>query len=164
MKLLFRKRKEVTTLAKYAQSETAESIEDITNKLKDVEHQIGLTTKAILQAQLVRVRSIFTKDTNLLMGFQRKFVESSANSSAQWHQNQLLLLQSKRRRLQIELDRLTGKTWQRRVSNWVRLISISTIILFAFSIIIMGLFTALYLLPIFAMLILGFVMLQKIKG
>ncbi len=160
---LFKNRNNIVKLAKLERREIAYSVEDITEKLENIEKEIQITTQEIFQAQIVRFRSIFTRESNLIDGFKRKIVESTANTSSQWHQKQLILLNHQRRNLQIELDRLTGRTWHRRINTWIRIISLSFIILFSFSLIIMGLLTALYLLPIFAMLILGFILIKKIN-
>ena len=68
-----------------------------------------------------------------------------------------------KKNLQIELDRLTGRTWRNRIKNIMSKISLSIIILLVFLLMIMGIFTALYLLPTFAIIILIVFMIQKIK-
>ena len=80
---------------------------------------------------------------------------------------QLILLYIQYRKLQIELDNLTVRTWHRLIDNWIRAISLyfyfslALALALALALIIMGLFAAVYFLPIFTMIILSLITLKK---
>ncbi|WP_152557530.1 MULTISPECIES: hypothetical protein [unclassified Prochlorococcus] len=147
------KRTQSYSLVKVERDEAKSSVKRTIDKIHSIDKEIEITSKAIIQAQAVRMRSFFAKDNNLLIGLQKKFTESTAATSAQWHQKQLIELYQERRELQFHLDRLTGNAWKRRLITWFRLflgfMGISLIIFILF----MGLIAAIYLLPIFAMIV-----------
>ncbi len=163
IKLLIQRNTRVYSIKKYDGSYSAGDIQSIIKRLNEIDRQIQFANKSIVEAQLVRFRSLFFKSNNILDGFQKRIVETSADKSVQWHLKELFELRGERRKLQLNYDRLTGKAWQRKLIKLIQLISIGLILLIAISFIILGLFAALYLLPVFLMLILGFLILQKIK-
>ncbi len=161
---LFKKPNHGSKLVKLQKVEAAYNIKDIEEELDSIEKEIKLTTQEIFKAHIVRLRSLFTKETNIIGGFKRKIVESKATTSAEWHQKKLVFLNQQKVRLVIELDRLTGKTWIRRIKSWIKIISLILTLLFSFLLIIMAILTALYLLPIFAIIILAFLIFKNKKN
>ncbi|AAP99763.1 MULTISPECIES: hypothetical protein [Prochlorococcus] len=160
---LFKKRKKIFSITQVNRSYTHNPVQSLIQEIKEIDSQIQLTSRAIFEAQIVRLRSLFSNQKNLFMGFQKRIIESSANTSAQWHQSQLIALNHERKKLQIELDKLTGRTWQRRFQNWWQSFVVISMLFISISFLIMGLFAALYLLPILVMLILGFLILNKMR-
>ncbi len=157
-----RSKKELT-IKKIEPFQSTDSINHILNRIESIDQQIKITSQAILDAQLVKFRSIIFKRKNIFDGFQKRIVESSVNSSVHWHQQHLYKLKGERNKLQFKLDRLTGRVWQRKVLKVTQTISIVLVFLIAISFIIMGLFAVLYLLPIFAMFVIGLIIANKIK-
>ncbi len=133
------------------------------DKIDLLDNQIQSTIQAIVQAQLVKVRSLFTKETNMFSGFQQKLIESRAENSVQWHQKQLYLLYIERKSLQKLLNTLTGKTWVNRINNFFRIFSLIAIIIASFLLLVTGLLATLYLLPIAIIIVIFFMALRKLE-
>ena len=118
LKFLLGKRKDAYTIIKFDNNEISSLIEQITT----IDKQIQRTSNAIIEAQVVRVRSLLSREANIFNSFQKKIVVSKATSSVEWHQKQLFMLNQHRKELQIKLDTLTGETWRRRIDNIIRTI------------------------------------------
>ncbi len=153
-KTLFKKNKKISSISKLETTQTDSHIELLKRRIEEVDEKIKLTTQAIFEAQLVRLRLFLYKDSNIFAGFRRKIVESKAASSSQWHINFLFALYNERRNLQIELDRKTGKKFFNRINIWIRSIILFSCIVITSLIIIMGIFTAIYLFPLVVLIIL----------
>ena len=134
----------------------------LTEDLEKLDRQIQITIQAILQAHIVRIRSILFKKNNIFDSFQKKIVESKANNSAQWHQKQLFILIKDRKELENKFNKLTGRTFTRRINIYLGKLSlVLTFIIFSFLIIIC-LFTAIYLIPFLAIFALVAITLKKL--
>ena len=139
------------------------SIKPLVEKIKFLEKEIAETNKAIFEAQLVKIRSLFSQNTNILIGIQKKLVESNADKSIRWHLSKLFELKKEQTVLQNRIDKLTGKVWPKRISKLLVWLGIMTIFLVFLSILIIGIFAAVYLLPIIGLIILAFIIYQKIQ-
>ena len=147
--MIFRKSRKYKSITKFTYSNESYLIENLTNEIKSIDSQIVDTTRTIFEAQMVRARSIFSGKQNFIGNFQKKFVENAASSSVSWHQRRLIELNSQRQSLQDQLDRLTGKYWQKKLLRLIALISSFGLLLVILCILLMGLFGAIYLLPYF---------------
>ena len=161
LRLLSRKREPSNQITKHVDNKNINNIRSLVNKIKDLDGEIKLTTQAILQAQIVRVRSMFFQENNIFNNFQRRIIQAKASTSLQWHQKTLLLLKNDRKTLQAELDKLTGRTWHRRLENLLNMLLVSSALIILILFVMMGLFTALYLVPIFTIFILILSTLRK---
>ena len=163
--MLFRKGKvkEVYPLVKIENERGEDPVKTLLREIRQNEEELQSTRQAFFQAQIVKLRSIFYQDRNLFDGFQRRMVEYKANSSAEWHQQKLTYLNRKQNDMRIRLDELTGKTWQRKLMQWLRVISLFFTFLIGMLLIALGFFAALYLLPIFIMLIIVFFIMRSIN-
>ena len=159
--LLIRRNNRVYSIRKFEGNQSYGSIKSIVGRLKEIEYQIHITSQSILEAQLVKFRSVFSKNNNFFDGLQKKVVESSVNTSLKWHQEQLIALRKERIHLQLELVNLTGRRWQRKIIKLIKLVSILIGILISILFLIIGIFTTLYLLPFFIMLLFAFMILNK---
>ncbi len=160
--LLIRRRNRVYSIKRFEGNPSSDDIKSINWRLKEIEREIQITSQAILEAQLVKFRSIFFKSNNLFDGFQKRIVESSVNTSVQWHQQKLMELRKEKVKLQLNLDQLTGKGWERKTLRLIRITFIVIGLLISFLFLILGIFAALYLLPIFIMLLFSFMILKTI--
>ncbi len=152
---LFRNRKSAFGHAKIIRTSSFNNINELKVRLNNIDSEIKLITQEIFKAQIVRLRSFFNGESNIIMKVKSKIVESNASKSAKWHQKELLLLYQEKKKLQIQLDYLTGKIWPRRINSFIRNILLFIIVIFSF--IITVIFTAVYLLPIFILIIIGLI-------
>ena len=147
----------------YDSSNNSNSIKALRIRIKKLDEQIIEINKTILEAQMVRVRSIFSAKTNFIKDFQKRFVETSVSNSISWHQRQLILIREERNKLQIHLERITGQFWPNRLK---RLFLFLGLIIFLFSlslILLLGIIAAFYFLPIILLLSLLFWIIKSIK-
>ncbi len=139
------------------------SVEKLANKIKSLEVQINESNQAILQAQVVRIRSMFSRETNLLAGLQRSLVESQTSNSINWHIKNLYTLKEEKRNAQRKLDILTGQVWQKRIKNLISWLFIILSVFISIVILIMGIFAAIYSLPFLITLLIGFYIFNRLK-
>ena len=131
------------------------------HRINQIDLEIKDTSKEIFQAQLLRYRSIFSKESNFLISLQRKYLEASAIKSADWHKQKLIELIEERRILKVELNRLTGKVWWERLKKIYWNIAIGLAFLMSILIVIILIMATIYSLPIFLFLIISYLMINK---
>ena len=139
--------------------------EDIANKLfceiKNIDQRIAEVTKGLIDAQAVSIRSSLSSQNNLYVELQKKWFGSLIKKSVSWHSEELLFLYKERQKCQGKLDQIYGKVWTKRIRRWFILLLLVLFSLFIIWIILMGIITALYLLPIWGTIILAYFLIVK---
>ena len=158
---IFSRPNKVVALQRIDLSRNADPVQSLQARLERLERQIGETSRALIQAQAVSVRSMLSGSSDFLGGVQKKIVESSARNSVSWHQSRLLEMTQERRELEDQLDRLTGQVWPKRLRLWLLWTAIGAAIIVASTVFVMGVFTAIYLLPIWGTLLLVLFLFQR---
>ena len=158
---IFSRPNKVVALQRIDLSRNADPVQSLQARLERLEREIGETSRAIIQAQAVSLRSMLSGSSDFLGGVQKKIVESSARNSVSWHQSRLLEMTQERRELQDQLDRLTGQVWPKRLRRWLLWAGIGAAIIVASTVFVMGVFTAIYLLPIWGTLLLALFLLKR---
>ncbi len=158
-----RKSKIKSSIQRFEKSHSSNDINFLLEKIQQLDSQISETSKAILQAQAVRIRSAFSRNNGFLGGIQKKLVDSSAENSLIWHQQKLIDLNSERRNAQTRLDQLTGQVWPKRFLKWLIFIVIWVTFLFISLIVLMGFFAALYFLPFVALMLFVFFIIKQLR-
>ena len=130
-------------------------------RINQIDLEIKDISKEIFQAQLLRYRSIFSKESNFLISLQRKYLEASAIKSADWHKQKLIELIEERRVLKVELNRLTGKVWGELLKKNCWNIAIGLAFLMSILIVILIILATIYSLPIFLFLIISYLIINK---
>ena len=161
---IFRTRYNSYNLVKVNQLNLNYNIDDIKTRLNIIDKEIKSASQEIFKAQVVRVRSMLTRETNIIGGFKKQIVESKASTSAEWHQKKVVALHQERVSLQIKLDQLTGRTWQRRINRLIRIISLVITFLLSFLIVTMVIFASFYLFPFFLIFLICFISINKLKN
>ncbi len=156
--MLFSKRKKVHTL-----SRVDDSIGTLRTRINRLDAQIADISRQIFNAQTVRFRSAFTTNNNLLGNFQKRFVENSAAQSVQWHRNRLIEITKERDKLQDLLDRYTGQYWSKKIKKFFVLSLAWAGLFLVFTVILVGFFASLYILPLIIMITLGYFLIKKIN-
>ena len=158
---IFSRPHKVVALQRIDLSRNADPVQSLQARLERLERQIGETSRALIQAQAVSVRSMLSGSSDFLGGVQKKIVESSARNSVSWHQSRLQEMAQERKELQDQLDRLTGQVWPKRLRRWLLWAGIGAAIIVACTVFVMGVFTAIYLLPIWGTLLLALFLFQR---
>ena len=160
----FKKNNKRNSIQIFDTSTSPNSINALRIRIKKLDQQMIEINKIILEAQMVRVRSIFSVQTNFIQGFQKKFVESSVLNSISWHQRQIVLIRDERNKLKLHLERITGQFWPNRLKRLFLLIASILLLFFFCVILLLGLFAAVYSLPIIFLLFLLLWTIRNIKN
>ena len=131
-------------------------IEKMQNELTNIDKQIGEVIAGLLEAQNVQIKSALNRDPNWLSTLQRKWVNSAALKSANWHQVNLINLYKQRNYLQRNLDKATGQYWPKKIKGFILVCTLIMLISLAFAITI-------YLAPILIICLLIYILIKK-KG
>lgn len=155
MNFFFKANKKRNAIQKIYSSNTSFRIENLSERIRQLDLLISETSQSIFEAQIVRIRAFFSTNRNFLERFQRKMVENSLNKSLLWHQKRMIKLTKERQLLQDELDRITGKYWPKRFKNLFYSILISISFLLIFFIFIAGIIATIYMIPFFLFFVLS---------
>ncbi len=139
------------------------SIDFLKNRIENLDLEIAHVTREIFNAQLVRARSMFSGQKNLIQNFQKRIVESSAVNSLSWHKRRLSEITFERDKLQDQLDRYTGKYWSKRIKRFFLFMGLWIFIAFMCSIILLGFAAVLYLLPLLGLILFIYLLIKKIN-
>ena len=145
--MIFQNKKNIGAITKITYLEGFNSPEILRDRIKKLDLRITEVNKSIFQAQIVRIRSLFPIQSNLIVGIQRKIVEKSASNSLLWHQKLIVELITERDLVQEQLDRITGKYWSKRFKSILRRFLIFALFLLLTFIFIVGIFAAIYMIP-----------------
>ena len=123
------------------------SLEALTKEILRIDQEIANTYKDLLEVQIVKFRASFPKSSNWLNKLQKQVYWSSIENSSSFHTRHLISLYNRRRRVQEELDRVSGNFWKKRIYNWLIWSFLFFIIIFICGTILMSLLSFLYLIP-----------------
>ena len=161
--MFFITRKNSYAIQKKSRNQENQQEKFLTNRIKIIDLEIKATSKALFDAQLVKLRSLIGSRSSFLGSLQHKFIESNIEKSLNWHQSQLRELIQSRKALQKDLDKLTGKVWSKRLQKSLIFLLIGVTTLLSIFILLMGIFAAFYLLPFLCLIVLAFLTLKKLN-
>ena len=96
-------------------------IQALRNKINNLKLDIQETSKWLIQAQTIVIKTALSRKSNWLYRIQNKFYGSTVNKSAQMHRERLVLLHKDHRKLQDKLDQLTGSYWRKKILTFLSL-------------------------------------------
>ena len=150
--MFFRKRPLNYSITRSDYSSNQYTVDSLTSRIRSLDNQIAELNRTIFEAQSVRFRSLLSLKKNIFEGFKQKMLESSLRNSVSWHQNRLLEISAERKKLQEYLERLTGQYWPNQFKRFLRWLLLWIAFIAMCTVLVMGLFAALYALPIFIIL------------
>ena len=136
-------------------------IKDLTKRLEKLNQEIGQTTKELLEVQTAGIRATLTGNNSWINKIQKRIYWSTIEKSSSFHKERLISLQRERTKVEMQLDRLNGQFWSKRIKRWVGLFLIFVIMIFALWILLLGLLATLYVLPIWGLILLTYLFFQK---
>ena len=83
-------------------------IKNLRTELEIIDKEIFTVMSGLFEAQKVQIKSTLSQGNNWLTKLQKEWVLSAASKSAGWHKQKLSLLIQQRKKLQVNLDKLTG--------------------------------------------------------
>ena len=134
---------------------------DLEDKIIEIDKKILETNKALLEAQIVKFRSTFSKSNNFIDKIGQSVYKTKLEDSINWYQKNLKELYLKRRLLQINLEKIKGVFWLNRIKRFFIILFIGLLTLLSLFILISGFMLIIYLLPIFILVLLGYLIVTK---
>ena len=133
------------------------SVQDpIKAKIIEIDQKILETSKSLVEAQIVKLRSTFSKSNNFLEQIGKNVYTTKIEDSINCHQKQLKELYHRRRELEINLEKLKGIFWLNRIKRLLRIISIGFFIFLTLFIFLSGFMIIIYFLPIILLILFGY--------
>ncbi len=143
-------------IVKYNSNETFYLQDQIKNKIIEIDQQISETSKALVEAQIVKLRSTFSKSNNFIDQIGKNVYKRKLEDSISWHQKQLKELCLRRKELEINLEKLKGIFWLNRIKRLLRIILIGFFIFLSLFIFLSGFMIIIYLMPLIILIFLGY--------
>ena len=150
------KRKKSHEIITYNSDRKSELQEEINQKIIEIDHKISESSKALVEAQIVKLRSTFSKSNNLLERVGRNVYKRKIEDSINWHEKEIKDLYFKRRTLQVNLEKIQGTYWQNQVKRFLKLVCIFLFTLLSIFIFFSGFMIFIYLLPLIILIFLGY--------
>tara|TARA_Y100001968_G_scaffold113429_1_gene102829 strand:- start:519 stop:1031 length:513 start_codon:yes stop_codon:yes gene_type:complete len=139
------------------------SLQDQLNiKISEIDEKILENSKALVEAQIVKFRSTFSKTNNFLERIGKNVYKTQLEDSIHWHQKQLKELYLRRKELEINLEKLKGTFWLNRIKRLLRIILIGLFIVLSLFIFLSGFMIIIYLMPLIIFIFLGYLISNKI--
>ena len=133
----------------------------IKSNIIEIDQKILEISKSLVQAQIVKLRSTFSKSNNFLEQIGKNVYKTKVEDSINWHQKQLKELYFRRRELEINLEKLKGIFWLNRIKRLLRIILIGFFIFLTLFIFLSGFMIIIYLMPLIILILLGYFLSTK---
>ena len=135
-------------IVKYNSNEKLNLENNINLKIVEIDKQISENSKSIIEAQMVKFRSTFSKSNNLIEALGQNMYKVKLEDSINWHQKKLKELINRRKELQINLEKIKGIFWINKIKRFLTLIILGFVIILCLFIFLSGFMLIIYLLPI----------------
>ena len=135
------------------------NLEDqVKNEIIEIDKRISKNSKALIEAQIVKLRSTFSKSNNFIEKLGANIYKVKLEESISWYQKQLKELYSRRRELQIKLEKVKGIFWLSRIKRLLIIVLLGFFILLGLFIFLSGFMLIIYLLPV---ILIGYLIANK---
>tara|TARA_B100000579_G_scaffold281322_1_gene232894 strand:- start:100 stop:621 length:522 start_codon:yes stop_codon:yes gene_type:complete len=148
-------------IIKYNSNNKVTLLDQINIEILELDQKISENSKSLVEAQIVKLRSIFSKSNNFIEKLSKNIYKSKLDESINWHQNQLKELSLKRRELEIKLEKIQGIFWLNWIKRLLRIIFIGFFIFLSLFIFLSGFMIIIYLMPLFLFILLGYLISKK---
>ena len=148
-------------IVKYNPNESFTLQDQINTKIIDIDRRISENSKALVEAQIVKLRSTFSRSNNFIDQIGKNVYKNKLEDSINWHQKQIKELYLKRRELEINLEKLKGIFWLNRIKRLLRIILIGFFIFLSLFIFLSGFIIIIYLMPLIILILLGYFISRK---
>ena len=135
--------------------------DQINIKIIDIDQEISANSKALLEAQIVKLRSTFSSSNNFLAQIGKNIYKTKLDDSINWHQKQIKELYLRRRDLEINLEKLKGIFWINQIKRFMRFFLIGIFIFFSLFIFLSGFMIVIYLMPLIIIIFLVYLISTK---
>ena len=135
--------------------------DQINNEIMDINQKISENSKALVDAQIVKLRSTFSRSNNFIERIRKNVYKTKIEESITWHQKQLQELYFKRRELEINLEKLKGVFWLNQIKRFLKIVLIGFFIFIALLIFLSGFMILIYLMPFIILITLAYLISTK---
>ncbi len=138
-----------------------EDVDSLTSQISIIDKTIEEHTSALFQAINISIRSSLSHKSSWLFNLQRKFYVSAANKSINWHKEQLIVLRRDKKLLKLKLEEANGTLWSSRIKRYLNYILMVFFLLVISGIILLGIMTTIYLLPLWISMIIIYILIHR---
>jgi len=138
------------------------SLQDqINTNILEIDKKISENSKALVEAQIVKLRSTFSRSNNFIEQIGKNIYQTKVDDSISWHQKELKELYLRRKELTINLEKTQGIFWLNRIKRFLKIILIGFFISLSCIILLSGFMIMIYLLPLIILIFLVSVIANK---
>ena len=159
---LFRYKKNTSNeITAYNPSDNFKIDNKIKSQLIEIDREIAQNTKALFEAQIVKFRSTFSQPNNIIEKMGKNIYKNQIEDSINWHQQKLKDLYFERKRIQIQLEKITGSFWINRIKRSLVLVLLGFLLLVSIFILISGFLAMIYSLPFLILIFMVYILSRK---
>ena len=155
------KQDSIHEIVQFNSNETFALQDQIKTNILEIDQKISDTSKALVEAQIVKLRSTFSKSNNFIERVGKNIYKTKLEDSINWHQTQLKELYIRRRKLEINLEKLKGIFWLNRIKRLLRILLLGFFIFLSLFIFLSGFMIIIYLMPLIILIFLGYFIFTK---
>ena len=148
-------------IVKYNSNESFNLQNQINLKVIEIDQKISEISKALVEAQIVKLRSKFSKSNNFIEHIGKNVYKTKLDDSIDWHQKELKNLYISRKELEVNLEKLKGVFWINRIKRFLRIILIGFFIFLSLFIFLSGFMMIIYLMPFILLIFLVYLISTK---
>ena len=148
-------------IVRYKSNDQFDLQDQINNKIIEIDQKISENSKALIQAQIVKLKYKVSNPNNLLNKIGRNVYKTRLEESINWHQKQIKELYFSRKELEINLEKIKGTFWLYRLKGFLKIVLICFFILLNLFIFLSGLMIIVYLLPLIILILLVYLIFTK---
>ena len=108
-------------IVQYNSNENFELQDRINIEIIDIDQKISENSKALVEAQIIKLKSTFSRSNNFLEQIGKNVYKTKLEDSINWHQKQLKALYLRRRELEVNLEKLKGIFWLNQIKRLLRI-------------------------------------------
>ena len=154
---LFKSKKDTSyEIVQYDKNKSFTLEDQINNEIKYIDRKILENSKALIEAQLVKIRSTFTQSSNFIEKIGKNLYKTKLEESINWHQKDIRNLYLRRRKLVIELEKIQGIFWLNQIKRLFGIISIIFLILLLLIIFFSSFMLLIYSIPFILLIFIGY--------
>tara|TARA_B100000579_G_scaffold10128_1_gene7504 strand:+ start:657 stop:1169 length:513 start_codon:yes stop_codon:yes gene_type:complete len=141
-------------IVQYNSNENFSLQDQINTNIVEIDKKISENSKALVEAQIVKLRSTFSRSNNFIEQIGKNVYKTKLEDSITWHQKELKELYLRRKELKINLEKTEGIFWLNRIKRFLRIILIGFFISLSLIIFLSGFMIMIYLLPLIILIFL----------
>ena len=135
--------------------------DQINHKIKELDEIIAENSKALFEAQIVKLRSNLSKSNNFIEKIGKNVYKTKLDESINWYQKQIKESYLKRRELQINIEKIKGIYWLNQIKRFLKIIFIGLLLLLSLFIFLSGFMIIIYSLPVMIMIFFVYLLATK---